>query len=341
MSSKTIGTIEKIARKQNGNGHNPQMSVKSAGAVPRTEPKTSESIMHKLKVGKDKSNATANVTATVLATQLISQRFNSGKMYAVNCDSCPIDCMIKKIKDAKVRSAAIRMRTDHIYEEGERIFQTNDDSNGIRFVCAGSVGIETSHRSGGELIVHTVMPGEPLGECAFFAQGQHYESAVALEKSRVCKFSYNDSEMIVALDLIAWADRIRSTVQAVISGRKHPDEITRFGKPLLGKFTKGLGRALRDQTKKTQRVVHEPAKDRIKRILKKNHHNLVVTMKKMLIAQMAHVEKETLSRQLKAWEDEGFIRREKDGRIMLLDKFDRFYMQEGSAKGHAQAMHKA
>lgn len=228
------------------------------------------------------------------------------KNYMNCCDGCRGRHCASKIPifqnlEEHELSQVINSIDHRIYKKNEVLFDEGSIANNMFFVNEGKVKLYKYTKEGKEQILHVLSEGEFFGELNLLKSSIHNFSSKAIKDCKIC----------------------------VISNEKMKDIIVRnphIGIKLLG----SVGERLSDVENLAQSLATNDADSRVayllidlldkygSRTLEKKEIKLPMSREDM--ANCVGVTRETMSRKLKKFEDEGLIKIPKVKQIIILDE---------------------
>ncbi|HJV17617.1 MAG TPA: Crp/Fnr family transcriptional regulator [Bacillales bacterium] len=187
------------------------------------------------------------------------------------------------------------------FQKGEIIFSTNELSENLYIVHKGKVKISRLSISGKEQILQILEPGDFTGELSLFGQSIQKSTAEALKETDICLIRGKDIKKLVL-------------------------KIPTIAIKILEEYTKKFDEA----EDLIEQLGIQNVEQRIARYLlkivgdKENNENgeieLALSISKQDLASFIGTTKETLSRKLTAFQEQGWIKLIGHRRILILDK---------------------
>ena len=201
----------------------------------------------------------------------------------------------------EIKQSIMGSSNHKIYNKGEIIFNSGDYFDYLFIVIKGRVKLSKISAMGKEQILKILEVGDFMGELSLFKNTVLTNSAEALEKTEICVIrSEKVREIIMQRPEIAlkflekYAERI-----------KHSEELI-----------EQIG--LRDVEQRIANyLIAEVEKNNIKS--RNNEYVINLPVTKSVLSSMLGTTKETLSRKLSLLQDEGIIRMERQGKIIITD----------------------
>ncbi len=188
-----------------------------------------------------------------------------------------------------------------VYKKNEILFGEGSVANNMFFVNEGKVKLYKYTRDGKEQILHILSEGEFFGELNLLNCSIHNFSAKAIKDCKVCVISNEIMKEIIV---------------------KNPH--------IAIKFLESAGKRLANAEKLAQNLATNDADSRVSYLLidllekygefKLGKKEIKVPMSREDMANCIGVTRETMSRKLKKFEDEGLIKIPKVKQIIILDE---------------------
>ena len=188
-----------------------------------------------------------------------------------------------------------------IYNKGEVIFNSGDYFDYLFIVIKGRVKLSKLSAMGKEQILKILEVGDFMGELSLFKDIILTNSAEAMEKTEIC---------------IIRSEKVREII------RQRPEISLKF----LEKYAERIKHTeelieqigLRDVEQRIANyLIAEVEKNNIKS--RNNEYVINLPVTKSVLSSMLGTTKETLSRKLSLLQDEGIIRMERQGKIIITD----------------------
>lgn len=183
----------------------------------------------------------------------------------------------------------MRIKRVHVYQKNDTIFCEDNSCGGIYILCAGSIKLVQSSKTGKQQILAIVSPGELIEKSLLFHPGRHSATAQALEHCEV-SFFYRDEFM----------EALKSNNHLAIN------------------LIKTLSREVENVQERTRQLLFKSAKERLAETLLtlgRKHGarhdrdiSIELDLKREELAEMVGVEPETVVRLLALLKKENLIR---------------------------------
>ncbi|SDB82969.1 CRP/FNR family transcriptional regulator, anaerobic regulatory protein [Pelagirhabdus alkalitolerans] len=186
------------------------------------------------------------------------------------------------------------------FKKGDHVFHTDDRSEGLYVVHKGKVRIYRLSENGKEQLVRLLLPGDFTGELAIFQSKDHTSFAEALTDASICRISRQDFN-----DLITDYPSIAVKMLNALANRldQAEQQTTRFATESVSKrlayFLNELMQA--DQSK-----------------------SITLPMSRKDLALYLGTTPETISRELKRFEKEGYVANKSPREIHIYNLDDLF-----------------
>ncbi len=213
------------------------------------------------------------------------------KKEAPNCDWCKFrtNCFYDLLKDKASKKAWRDIRIANRFRTGETIFYEGEKPTNAYIVCTGRVKIYKSSRTGQQLLIRIESPGDLLGHISLFSGWPYAGSAETMTESVVSIIDKVELEKFLL---------------------KHPNASL----ALLHEISRDVRRG----EAKARDIAFKPARSRLAGTLVrmmtpatgKKGRNIVESLKRKELAEMAGLTIETTVRLLKDFETRGLVQRE-------------------------------
>jgi len=182
-----------------------------------------------------------------------------------------------------------------LYKKGELIYHAGEPSNSLYIVNKGKIKIYRLSDSGKEQLVRMLIPGHFTGDFALFQDAQHESYAEAVEDTQVCFINKADLQKLLL---------------------KYPT----ISLKILTEFSNRLEQL----EKQTTRFATKKVKSRIALFLAECVDNnlsneFILPMNKKDLASYLGTTPETISRILKKFNDQGYIKQKPQRKIEIID----------------------
>lgn len=173
---------------------------------------------------------------------------------------------------------------------GQEIFHRGDEAARLYWVEEGQVRVVVTSPAGRDLVIRQFGPGEVFGEIALFAETQRTATVISSGHTTVASVDARDLRNLLqkrprmALRLLAvFADRLRLTTDAL------EDSYFLTMRARLAKTLLSLGEEIGDETDGNI-LINEP-------------------ISQSLLARIVYATREEVNREVRRWENEGWLRR--------------------------------
>lgn len=184
--------------------------------------------------------------------------------------------------------------TDRTFDKGEMVYKAGDQSEKLYVIHTGKVKIIRFTESGKEQVIRVLGPGEFLGELSLFSNQPMQDYGEVIEKANMC----------------------------VIEGNKLKELMGKY--PSIGlKVMEELSKRLHKAENLIENINHNSVEKRLANTLldladDKGIINLQISKKDL--ASKIGMTRETLSRRLSSFQDEGIIELVGHRKIIILDE---------------------
>lgn len=198
--------------------------------------------------------------------------------------------------DTDQMQAVDAITQEHIYSDGQLIYNAGESTGKLLVVHTGKVKIFRLDAEGEEQVIRIISPGEFAGELALFSKDPIQDFAQAIGECSLCMI---DGEAMRTI-LVTY--------------------------PLIAlKITQELSRRLSESDAALHSVVKGSAEQRLAGYLlglsqKVPNNTIHLPVAKGTVASLLAMSQETLSRRLKILEEEGVIEVGKGRKIIILDQ---------------------
>lgn len=225
------------------------------------------------------------------------------KKEAPNCDWCKFrtNCFYDLLKDKSSKKAWREMRIANRFKAGETIFYEGENPTSAYIVCTGKVKIYKSSRTGQQLLTRIESPGDLLGHISLFSNWPYAGSAETMTESVVSMIDKAELDKFLL---------------------KHPNASV----ALLHEISRDVRRG----EAKARDIAFKPARSRLAgtlvrmmtpAIAGKRSRNIVESLKRKELAEMAGLTIETTVRLLKDFETRDLVQR--DGKNILIKDIEK------------------
>jgi CRP/FNR family transcriptional regulator, anaerobic regulatory protein len=221
-------------------------------------------------------------------------------MRSCHCHDCEHACIhnvpIFKYLTEVEKQQILNTSITKTYLKGEMIFSTLTSSSNLWVVNTGKVKLSKISSEGKEQIIQILHPGEFLGDLSLFSQEPMQSNAFALQKTEICIINGHDIKQAI---------------------RQNPDIAIKF----LEVYSKRITKA---EQMIEQIGIHDIETRIAKTILQEADHlnstDITLPYSKTDFASMIGTTRETLSRKLSKFQDQGWIKLSGQRHITILDQ---------------------
>jgi CRP/FNR family transcriptional regulator, anaerobic regulatory protein len=216
-----------------------------------------------------------------------------------NCHNCEHACIhnvpIFKYLTEEEKQQILKTSITKTYLKGEVIFSTMTSSSNLWVVNTGKVKLSKISAEGKEQIIQILHPGEFLGDLSLFSHEPMQSNAFALQKTEVCIINGNDIKKAI---------------------RQNPDIAIKF----LEVYSKRITKA----EQMIEQIGIDDVETRIaKTLLQEADHvnstEFTLPYSKTDFASMIGTTRETLSRKLSKFQEQGWIKLSGQRHITILN----------------------
>ncbi|MDU4910054.1 Crp/Fnr family transcriptional regulator [Clostridium baratii] len=227
-----------------------------------------------------------------------------------NCTNCCNDCRgeycaskvpIFENLDCDELSEIVKSINHNRYSKGEVLFSEGSIANSMFFVNEGKVKLYKYTKEGKEQILHILSEGEFFGELNLVNSSIHNFNAQAIKNCKICSLSNEEMKNIIMKN------------------------------PQIGiKLLQSVGERLDSIENLAQNLATNDADSRVAYLLidlleksgniNSDKKEINIQMSREDMANCVGVTRETLSRKLRSFEDEGLIKIVKIKQILILDE---------------------
>ena len=191
---------------------------------------------------------------------------------------------------------------DHrVYSKGETLFREGNQANNMFFVNEGKVKLYKYTKEGKEQILHILSEGEFFGELNLLSCSIYHFNAQTIKDCKICVINNDSMKKIIERN------------------------------PKIGiKFLESAGERLTNAENLAQNLATNDADSRVAYLLidlleryeggNRGKNEFTVSMSREDMANCIGVTRETMSRKLKKFEDEGLIKIPRVKQIIILDE---------------------
>lgn len=188
-----------------------------------------------------------------------------------------------------------------VYSKGEILFREGNLANNMFFVNEGKVKLYKYTKDGKEQILHILSEGEFFGELNLLSNGIYHFNAETIKNCKICVIDNDSMKKIIERN------------------------------PSIGiKFLQSAGERLANAENLAQNLATNDADSRVAYLLidlleryeefNSGRKEFTISMSREDMANCVGVTRETMSRKLKKFEDEGLIKIPKLKQIVILDE---------------------
>ncbi|MTI48715.1 Crp/Fnr family transcriptional regulator [Sporosalibacterium faouarense] len=223
-----------------------------------------------------------------------------------NCERCTHNLCAKKVpifsnlsRDELIE--IIKMTGHREYKKGETIFLEGTDANTLYIINEGRIKLFKYTKDGKEQILHILSNGDFFGELNLFKDGEYNFNAKAIMETKICTLTKDKMKAII-LD----KPEIGLKILEVIGDR------------LSNVETLAQSLATNDVEARIAKLLLDLKEEYGKEVLKGTSLKLPITKGDM--SNYTGVARETISRKLKKFEEEGIIELVGTKKIVIIDE---------------------